>query len=139
MPIYAAEHAARLKAEAEAQDKAARLRVAQEQLGEYAMQKQQEAAEAVKAATALEEALGLMLQGSAASSNGVSGVVDPSVVMAAVTLLRTRLEDASAEASSFADQQQVLLVWRHLSVWRALRGSPHLLPGLWLRTQYPEH
>ena len=88
-----AEHFARLRAEAVAQDCANRLRVAQEQLAEYAVQKE---ADAVAAATQAEQ-LSEMLQ---------KGPQDAQALAQQVDQLRERLGDAASEAKAFAAQQK---------------------------------
>lgn len=107
--LLAEEHVARLKAEAEAQDHRNRLRVAQEQLAEYAAQKQQDAADVLSQADALQAALTALLQ-QAGDSPQVSSAAE------ALTRLKERLEDVAEEAEAFAKQQVI----------------PHLLHGAML-------
>lgn len=64
--LCAEEHIARIKAEGEAADAARRLAVAQEQIAEYAAQRETEAADIVAQASSLVACL----QGSAASQGG---------------------------------------------------------------------
>lgn len=66
----AAEHMARLQAEADAQDKRRRLAVAQEQLAEYAMQKETDARSLLQDAQEMEAQLKKFLEAAAASTSG---------------------------------------------------------------------
>ncbi|GIL49858.1 hypothetical protein Vafri_6156 [Volvox africanus] len=93
------EHIARLKAEAEAQDCANRLRVAQEQLAEYAAQKEEDSVGLVQEAERLKEALGQLLKhpGSTAS--------DFQEIAHLFNGLLDKLNDAATEARAFAAQQ----------------------------------
>lgn len=93
MQQYEAEHFARLKAEAVAQDCANRLRVAQEQLAEYAAQKEADAVAAANQAGQLSE----MLQ---------NGPHDAQALAQQIEQLRERLSDAASEAKAFAAQQK---------------------------------
>jgi hypothetical protein len=90
---------ARQRAEAEAADKADRLRVAQEQLAEYAAEKSQSAADVLQQVAALDSALG----GLAASSSDAASVT---TVAQLLHRLKERLSEAAAEAKAFADQQR---------------------------------
>jgi hypothetical protein len=89
---------ARLRAEAEAADKADRLRVAQEQLAEYAVEKSQAASEAAQQVLQLDAALQAVL-------SGQGGGPDAAAAAAQLAQLRERLTEAAAEAQAFADQQ----------------------------------
>jgi hypothetical protein len=120
--LLAEEHVARLKAEAQAQDHRNRLRVAQEQLAEYAAQKQQDAADVLSQADALQAALTALLQ-QAGDSPQVSSAAE------ALTRLKERLEDVAQEAEAFAKQQvmsvsaawcsaQLLLLQMHRCIMR---------------------
>lgn len=111
----AEEHLRRLKAEAEALDKASRLQVAQEQLAEYASEKSQAAAAILQQAEALEATLVQAMQAGAASSSG-GGADGAQAVAAAMQQLKAQLSQAAVEAQAFAEQQQA-------DVERAKRSS----------------
>ncbi|EFJ53122.1 hypothetical protein VOLCADRAFT_115699 [Volvox carteri f. nagariensis] len=93
------EHIARLKAEAEAQDCANRLRVAQEQLAEYAAQKEEDSAGLVQEAERLKEALAQLLQ------QPGSTAADFQQIAHMFNSLLEKLADAATEARAFAAQQ----------------------------------
>jgi hypothetical protein len=96
---YPDEHLARIRAEADAQDKAQRLRVAQEQLAEYAEQKEQDASAIASQAESLEAVIQrLILQND--GSDLAAAVADN------LAQLKTKLMDAAAEAKAFAAQQR---------------------------------
>jgi uncharacterized protein YbjQ (UPF0145 family) len=97
LPGCAEEHVARLKAEAEAEDKANRLRVAQEQLAEYAAEKSEVAASVLQQAEAVEAALHQLMADTTAGS---------SLVAAQLQQLKARLGELAAEAQAFAEQQR---------------------------------
>jgi hypothetical protein len=80
----------RLRAEATALDMTNRLRVAQEQLLEYAKQKESDADEMLQQATLVAEA---------------AAQASPELV-ASMTALKDRLVEAAAEARAFAAQQK---------------------------------
>jgi hypothetical protein len=96
---HAEEHQLRLKAEADALDKATRLQVAQEQLAEYASEKSQAAASVLQHAEAVEAALAALA--AAGSSSQVS-----SELLQQVAALKQQLADAALEAQAFSEQQQ---------------------------------
>lgn len=86
---------ARQRAEAEAQDKSNRLRVAQEQLCEWAAQKEADALDLLRAA---EQAAAAATAASAAGSN--------EALLQQVQALRNMVAEAAAEAKAFAAQQK---------------------------------
>eukprot|EP00798_Chlamydomonas_sp_ICE-L_P010312 gene10312-8243_t len=88
------EHVERLKAEADAQDKTNRLRVAQEQLLEYATQKSDDAESLLAAAE--------FVFNQAAGSDATS-----SPMLEALQVLKEKAEEAVLEAKAFRDQQKV--------------------------------
>ncbi|PNH09778.1 hypothetical protein TSOC_003592 [Tetrabaena socialis] len=88
------EHVARLKAEAEATDVANRLRVAQEQLAEYAAQKEADAVSLQQDADRFEEVL---------RSSGGAEELQP--VAQLFNQLKEKLTEAAMEARAFAAQQ----------------------------------
>ncbi|KAF6251139.1 hypothetical protein COO60DRAFT_669352 [Scenedesmus sp. NREL 46B-D3] len=94
------EHQLRLKAEADALDKASRLQVAQEQLAEYASEKSQAAATVLQHAEAVEAALAA-LASAGSSSSQVNGEL-----LQQVAVLKQQLADAALEAQAFSEQQQ---------------------------------
>ncbi|KXZ52275.1 hypothetical protein GPECTOR_10g906 [Gonium pectorale] len=96
---YHDEHIARLKAEAEAQDCANRLRVAQEQLAEYAQQKEEDCNVLVQEADKLQEALARLSQRPGSTAAEFEEVAQQ------FTVLREKLADAATEARAFAAQQ----------------------------------
>lgn len=120
----AEEHLRRLKAEAEALDKASRLQVAQEQLAEYASEKSQAAAAILQQAEALEATLVQAMQAGAASSSSGGGADGAQAVAAAMQQLKAQLSQAAVEAQAFAEQQQA-------DVERAKRSSRQV-STLWL-------
>lgn len=71
---YAEEHVARIKAEGEAADAARRLAVAQEQIAEYAAQRETEAADLVARASSIVACL----QGNVEGHDDTQGDVGPS-------------------------------------------------------------
>lgn len=90
------ERLARQKAEAEALDKANRLRVAQEQLAEYALQKSKDADALLEQAEAMNEMLG----------NVAVSQAEYAAVQSQFQALRQKLVDVVAEAGAFAAQQK---------------------------------
>lgn len=86
---------ARQRAEAEAQDKGNRLRVAQEQLCEWAQQKEADALDLLLAA---EQAAAAAAAASTAGSN--------EMLLQQVQALRNMVAEAAAEAKAFAAQQK---------------------------------
>ena len=94
------EHVARLRAEAEAQDKARRLVVAQQQLAEYATQKEEDAAGLLKDAEELVSVIGGSQNGEISNSNSTASLLGK------VESLRNRLEQAAVEANAFATQHR---------------------------------
>jgi hypothetical protein len=93
--LYTAdEHLRRLKAEADAQDKATRLQVAQEQLAEYASEKSRAAAELLQRAAELADEL----------TRGGGGASLESAMSQAMQL-RQCLQEAAVEAAAFSEQQ----------------------------------
>lgn len=94
---YYEEHMARLTAEGEAVDYSRRLTVAQEQLAEYAAQKEEDAAGYLQQAQSLEKLLTSWLE-----SNDNS----PARVQAASRDLCQKLAEEAGEAKSFAAQQK---------------------------------
>ncbi len=100
--LLTAEHLARLRAEAEVQDKAARLRVAQEQLAEYATDKSAAAAAVLEQAAAVEALLQRLM------GTTDSGPAGPEVAALAEQLgrLKQQLADGALEAKAFAEQQR---------------------------------
>jgi hypothetical protein len=97
----AEEHQLRLKAEADALDKATRLQVAQEQLAEYASEKSQAAAAVLQHAEAVEAALAALAAAGSSGSGQVSGEL-----LQQVAALKQQLADAALEAQAFSEQQQ---------------------------------
>lgn len=95
------EHMARLRAEAEAADKADRLRVAQEQLAEYASEKSEAAVQALVQVQALDAALSAALSGSSGELGSSSAAL-----VAQLQQLKEQLAEAAAEAHAFAEQQR---------------------------------
>ncbi|GLC41087.1 hypothetical protein PLESTB_000944400 [Pleodorina starrii] len=93
------EHVARLKAEAEAQDCANRLRVAQEQLAEYAEQKSVDSQGLVQEAERLKEVLGQLAQQQGSTA------ADFQQVAQLFNGLLEKITDAATEARAFAAQQ----------------------------------
>ena len=109
---------ARLTAEGAAVDFSRRLTVAQEQLAEYAAQKEEDSATHLSQAQSLEAMLKEMLQNSA----------DPSAsaqVLSAAQSLCQRLTDEAGEAKNFAAQQQA-------DVERNKRSSSMVCTCIWL-------
>lgn len=113
-PAFYEEHIKRLRAEAEAQDRSNRLRVAQEQLAEYASQKEQDVARLLQAAEEL-QALVVAQAGAGAGVGGSApapGADDApaaatnAALLAAVSALKQQVADAADEASAFAKQQK---------------------------------
>ncbi|KAG2500287.1 hypothetical protein HYH03_001865 [Edaphochlamys debaryana] len=98
------EHVARLKAEAEAQDAANRLRVAQEQLAEYSAQKAEDTEGLLQEADRLREALRQLLERPGSTATELEEVSQ------SFQTLREKLVDAVAEARAFAAQQAADLV-----------------------------
>jgi len=93
----AEEHMARLTAEGEAVDYSRRLTVAQEQLAEYAAQKEEDAAGYLQQAQSLEKLLTSWLE---TNDNSPAGV------QAAARDLCQKLAEEAGEAKSFAAQQK---------------------------------
>jgi hypothetical protein len=96
---YAEEHQLRLKAEADALDKATRLQVAQEQLAEYASEKSQAAASVLQHAEAVQAALAALAAAGSSSQVGEE-------LLQQVAALKQKLADAALEAQAFSEQQQ---------------------------------
>ncbi|PNW82263.1 hypothetical protein CHLRE_06g278154v5 [Chlamydomonas reinhardtii] len=94
------DHVARLKAEAEAQDAQNRLRVAQEQLAEYAVQKEADANDLLQEADKLKEALRQLLEQPGSTAGELQQVAQ------LYNALREKVVDAVTEARAFAAQQQ---------------------------------
>lgn len=95
----AEEHLLRLKAEADAQDKAQRLQVAQEQLAEYALEKSRAAEDILQQAQAIEQALQVVT-----SIPQAAGL--PVEMLQQVQQLKQKLAEAALEAQAFSEQQQ---------------------------------
>jgi hypothetical protein len=95
----AEEHVARVRAEAEAEDRANRLRVAQEQLAEYAVDKSDAALKLFQQAEAVESSLQKALTDQAA---GVAG----SELVQQLTQLKAQLAELASESQAFAEQQK---------------------------------
>eukprot|EP00195_Chlamydomonas_chlamydogama_P017300 CAMPEP_0202908130 /NCGR_PEP_ID=MMETSP1392-20130828/44986_1 /ASSEMBLY_ACC=CAM_ASM_000868 /TAXON_ID=225041 /ORGANISM="Chlamydomonas chlamydogama, Strain SAG 11-48b" /LENGTH=653 /DNA_ID=CAMNT_0049597303 /DNA_START=132 /DNA_END=2093 /DNA_ORIENTATION=+ len=89
-------YVAKARAEADAQDKANRLRVAQEQLAEYAAQKEKDAADLLQQADAVQQIISSALQ---------KGALSPDLLQS-VEQLRVKVSEYAAEASAFAAQQK---------------------------------
>jgi hypothetical protein len=134
-PCAAAHHAARLKAEAEAQDAAQRLAVAQQQIAEYAAAKAADVEALVQHSNTLDGLLSQLISGLRASavdgstlgSGSGGGAVEPgsspapdaaagpaaaagppdtgAAALAALSQLRERLQETASEASAFAALQ----------------------------------
>jgi hypothetical protein len=134
-PCAAAHHAARLKAEAEAQDAAQRLAVAQQQIAEYAAAKAADVEALVQHSNTLDGLLSRLISGLRASAvdggatgsgsggsaaqPGSSPVTDAAAgpaaaagppdtgaaALAALSQLRERLQETASEASAFAALQ----------------------------------
>lgn len=100
--MSAAEHMARLKAEGEAQNSSRMLAVAQEQLAEYAAQKEADAAQLLEEAQELEALINRTMQGEAAESSGVGA----DEVVAQLQKLQSRLLEADREAKAFSAMQR---------------------------------
>ncbi|KIY99618.1 hypothetical protein MNEG_8347 [Monoraphidium neglectum] len=103
----------RMKAEADAADRAQRLRVYAEQLAEFAADKSSSADALLQQAAALSESLQLLLaQDPSANGGGVGGGAAPAPPAPAAAIveqmqrLRLQLEQAALEARHFADQQR---------------------------------
>lgn len=94
------EHLARVRAEAEAQDKSDRLRVAQEQLAEYAEQKEKDAEGLFENAQSVEQSLHQF------SEQLQSKGLDASTILQQMQQLKQRIADAASEAQAFAAQQK---------------------------------
>ncbi|KAG2445151.1 hypothetical protein HYH02_008619 [Chlamydomonas schloesseri] len=94
------DHVARLKAEAEAQDAQNRLRVAQEQLAEYAAQKEADANDLLQEAEKLKDALRQLLEQPGSTAGELQQVAQ------LFNTLREKVVDAVTEARAFAAQQQ---------------------------------
>lgn len=90
----------RLRAEADALDKATRLQVAQEQLAEYASEKSRAAATVLQHAEAVEAALAQL------AAAGSAGGPAPAELLQQVAALKQQLADAALEAQAFSEQQQ---------------------------------
>ncbi|KAG2439554.1 hypothetical protein HXX76_004907 [Chlamydomonas incerta] len=99
-PTAYEDHVARLKAEAEAQDAQNRLRVAQEQLAEYAAQKEADANDLLKEAEKLQHALRQLLEQPGSTAGELQQVAQ------LFNTLREKVVDAVTEARAFAAQQQ---------------------------------
>jgi hypothetical protein len=96
----------RLKAEAEAADKAQRLRVYSEQLAEYAADKASTAdallSQAQSLVAALQPVLAVPANGAPAAANGAGAPP----LAAQLAALQQQLEQAALEARHFAEQQR---------------------------------
>lgn len=92
------EHLARLKAEAEAQDCANRLRVAQEQLAEYAAQKESDANALLAEAETLQQLMAGALQRPSVTAAELTQVAQQ------LSSLREKLDEAAVEARAFHSQ-----------------------------------
>lgn len=97
--LLAEEHMARLTAEGEAVDYSRRLTVAQEQLAEYAAQKEEDAAGYLQQAQSLEALLQSLLQGNEDNPARAQ-------LQAATHDLCQKLADEAGEAKNFAAQQK---------------------------------
>eukprot|EP00775_Hariotina_reticulata_P012285 gene12285-12421_t len=93
------EHLARLRAEADALDKATRLRVAQEQLAEYALEKSKSASSILQQAETVEQVLAALLAGNQENA-------EPQVIVQQLQRLKQQIADAALEAQAFSEQQQ---------------------------------
>ncbi|KAK9821755.1 hypothetical protein WJX81_004208 [Elliptochloris bilobata] len=100
------EHTARLNAEAQAADTSRRLVVAQEQVSEYAAQREKEAGEFLAAAGALEAALAAARERAAGGEASVSAGEGLDGVAAALGALQAKLAESAAEAQAFHIQQR---------------------------------
>lgn len=100
MCAVAEEHLLRVRAEADAVDKAQRLQVAQEQLAEYAIEKSQAASGILQHAEAVEQALQLL------TGNSLQAAAVPTNLLQQVQLLKQKLAEAAVEAQAFSEQQQ---------------------------------
>lgn len=103
------EHIARVTAEGQAVDYSRRLAVAQEQLAEYAAQKEEDAANHLRQAQSLEALLQEMLQSNSGSQNADQ-------LQSASNALCQKLAEEAGEARNFAAQQKA-------DVERAKRSS----------------
>lgn len=139
----------RLKAEADAADRAARLRVYSEQLAEYAVDKSNSAELLLQQAQVLSASLQMLLQQGgdanggeqAAHSNGVPAAPlqqHKASVAELMQGLKLQLEQAALEAKHFAEQQRA-------DVERSKRSSQqvrcsvladHPSSGFWVGKQY---
>lgn len=112
---------ARLTAEGEAVDYSRRLAVAQEQLAEYAAQKEEDAAGYLQQAQSLQAMLANLLQSTESTSVKAQ-------LQAASNELCQKLAEEAGEAKTFAAQQKA-------DVERAKRSSSqvklHLILGAW--------
>ena len=113
---HAEEHMARLTAEGEAVDYSRRLTVAQEQLAEYAAQKEEDAAGYLQQAQSLQALLAKLLQSTEDSAAKEQ-------LQAASTELCQKLTEEAGEAKNFAAQQKA-------DVERAKRSSSQVKLGL---------
>jgi len=113
--VPAEEHLARLRAEADALDKATRLRVAQEQLAEYALEKSKSASSILQQAEAVEQVLAALLAGSQEGA-------EPAAILQQLQRLKQQIADAALEAQAFSEQQQA-------DVERLKRSSQQVGPG----------
>ncbi|CAL5219476.1 g1312 [Coccomyxa viridis] len=95
------EHKARLKAEAEAEHATRRLTVAQEQMAEYAQQRESEAGGLLGEVQALRTALAGALQ-----EQSVDSSTSLAAATAQIQALEQKLSEAVGEAKAFAAQQQ---------------------------------
>ncbi len=93
----AEEQTARQRAEALAQHNASKLRVAQEQLAEWAVEKDRDAQHVLQQAQQLEQALRAATAGPSASSDDV---------LKSLAALRSLLQDNAASAQAFAAQMR---------------------------------
>eukprot|EP00884_Botryococcus_braunii_P004593 jgi/Botrbrau1/14134/Bobra.182_3s0075.1 len=104
---YYEEHVARIRAEGEAADAARRLAVAQEQIAEYAAQRETEAADLVAQASSIVACLQGNVDGRVQAQED-AGPSDGSEVGVAnlLTALFSRLQESAEEARAFAAQQR---------------------------------
>jgi len=97
-----AEHQARIQAESDAQDKGRRLAVAQEQLAEYAMQKEADASSLLQDAHQLEGLLSSFLDSAGGTASG--GSTDD--LRERAQQLCQKMADYARESKAFAEQQK---------------------------------
>ncbi len=119
----AEEHLARLKAEAEAQDCANRLRVAQEQLAEYAAQKESDANALLAEAETLQQLMARALQQPSVTAAELTQVAQQ------LSSLREKLDEAAVEARAFHAQARADMESLKRSSAQVRPGLPQT--GLW--------